>query len=70
MIDVAAFLDRVQRFGLDDDYRVQALKSAMQELLSASPGRVERVLRAMSDATEEPVPSATIQGAFGAPRPA
>ena len=70
MIDIAAFLDRVERHGQADDYRVAALRDALGELSSNSAHRARRVLEALSDRSEEPVPAATIQGAFGAPRPA
>ena len=66
VIDVAAFLDRVQRHRLQDDYRVAALKRALRELLSEETGRAERVLLALSDPTAEPIPAATMQGAAGA----
>jgi len=66
LIDVAAFLDRVQRHGQQDDYRVAALKLAVRELLSEESGRAERVLLAFSDPTTEPIPAATTQGAAGA----
>jgi len=68
VIDVAAFLDRMERHGQADDYRVQALRSALRELLSEEPGRARRVLEALSDHSTEPIAAATIQGAFGAPR--
>jgi hypothetical protein len=68
-IDIAAFFDRLQRHGQDDDYRVAALRAALPELLSAEPGRARRLLEALSDQSEEPVPAAIIQGAFGAPQP-
>ena len=66
LIDVAAFLDRVQRYGQDGDYRVQALKRVIAELSSPEVGRAERILLALSDPTVEAIPAATIQGAFGA----
>lgn len=69
LLDVAAFLDRVQRHGQEDDYRVAALKQAISELSNSEPGRVERILLALSDPSMEPIPAANIQGAFGAPRP-
>ena len=69
VIDVAAFLDRVDRHGQADDYRVAALKQALRELLSDEPGRARRVLESLSDHSSEPIPAAAIQGAFGAPRP-
>jgi hypothetical protein len=69
VIDVAAFLDRMDRHGEADDYRVEALKSALREVMKNEPGRARRVLEALSDHSVEPIPAATIQGAFGAPRP-
>mgnify|MGYP007101543217 CR=1 FL=1 len=66
LLDVAAFLDRVQRHGLTDDFRVRALKEALLELPSDEPGRARRILEALSDPSEEPIPEATMQGAFGA----
>ena len=68
VIDVAAFLDRMERHGQADDYRVQELKRALLEVLKEEPGRARRVLEALSDASVEPIPAAIIQGAFGAPR--
>jgi hypothetical protein len=70
VIDVAAFLDRMERHGQEGDYRVTALKQALLEVLKEEPGRARRVLEALSDHSQEPIPAATIQGAFGAPRPA
>ena len=69
LIDVAAFLDRVQRHGKEDDYRVRALREALAELGSEEPGRARRILESLSDPSEEPVAAATIQGAFGALNP-
>ncbi len=69
LLDVAAFLDRVQRYHQEDDYRVRALKQAIGQLSSGEPGRVERILLELSDPTLEPIPAAIIQGAFGACKP-
>ena len=69
VIDIAAFLDRMERHGQAGDYRVQALKSALLAVLQDGPGRARRVLEALSDPTTAPIPAATIQGAFGAVRP-
>jgi hypothetical protein len=69
LLDVAAFLDRVQRYGQEDDYRVRALQHAIGQLSTAQPGRVERILLELSDPSLEPIPAATIQGAFGAFKP-
>ena len=65
-IDIAAFLDRVQRAGQDNDYRVSALKSALKHLLEQDTNRAKRVLLSLSDPTEEPIPFAPVKGAAGA----
>lgn len=70
LIELAAFLDRVQRHGQDNDYRVAALRQTLAELATAEPGRARRILEALSDPSADPIPAATIQGAFGAPLPA
>ena len=69
VLDVAAFLDRVQRHGQDHDFRVAALRRAIAELASPEPGRARRILELLSDSTSEPIPAATTQGALGAPPP-
>jgi len=69
LLDVAAFLDRVQRFDQESDYRVKALKDAIAILQSETPDRAKRVLLHFSDMTEEPIPEAHTQGAAGAVDP-
>jgi hypothetical protein len=67
LIDIAAFLDRVDRHEGDDDFRIDALGQAIQAMLS--PGdkpRAEAVLRALSDPSTEPIATAPMQGALGA----
>ena len=66
LIDIAAFLDRVQRTGQDGDFRVQALKKALTHLSQNEPTRARDVLLSFSDPTTEPIPKATMQGALGA----
>lgn len=66
LIDLAAFLDRVQRAGQEDDFRVRALKSAIGLLESGEPQRAKQVLLSFSDLTTDPIPKATTQGAIGA----
>ena len=65
-IDIAAFLDRIQRAGQEDDYRVKELKKALKHLLEDDEGRAKRVLLTLSDPTEEPIPVAHGKGAAGA----
>lgn len=66
LIDLAAFLDRVQRAGQEDDFRVQALKKAIGLLSREEPVRARGVLLSFSDPSQEPVEKATMQGAIGA----
>jgi hypothetical protein len=68
LIDLAAFLDRVQRAGQEDDFRVQALKQAIALLQSNEPQRAKQVLLSFSDPSTAPIPKATTQGAIGAHR--
>ena len=69
LIDIAAFLDRLDRHDQAGDYRVAALKDAFAEVGKDGPGRAARVLNALSDQSEQPIEAATVQGAFGAPAP-
>ncbi|MFM7606368.1 MAG: hypothetical protein ACKO8Z_14385 [Prosthecobacter sp.] len=66
LIDLAAFLDRVQRAGQDRDFRVQALKNALTLLSQDKPQRAKEVLLSFSDPSTEPIAKATMQGAIGA----
>lgn len=66
LIDLAAFLDRVQRAGQESDFRVQALKRATLHLGSSEPNRARDVLLTLSDPTVEPIARSTMQGASGA----
>lgn len=68
LIEVAAFLDRVQKAGQDGDYRVQQLKEALHCLSQDEPQRAKNVLLTFSDPTTEPIAKAHMQGAMGAYR--
>ena len=68
LIDLAAFLDRVERHPGEADFRLAGLKKALPILLSDQPGRAKAVLEALSDHSTEPVDAATIQFAYGAPQ--
>ncbi len=70
LIDLAAFLDRVERHPGETDFRLEALQRAIPILLSDQPGRARAVLEALSDPSTEPAEAATIQFAYGAPQPA
>ena len=69
LIDLAAFLDRVQRAGQEDDFRVLALKKALTLLAQDQPHRAKDVLLSFSDPSVEPIAKATMQGAIGAFKP-
>jgi hypothetical protein len=66
LIDIAAFLDRVDRADGRDDFRIKAFRNALGELSGDKPGRAERVLLALSDPTTEPIATATTKAASGA----
>ena len=66
LIDLAAFLDRVQRADQTADFRVQALKNAIALLSLDEPKRAKEVLLSFSDPSVEPIAKATMQGAIGA----
>ena len=68
LIDLAAFLDRVERHSGEADFRLEGLKKALPILLSDQPGRAKAVLEALSDHSTGPVEKATIQYAYGAPQ--
>jgi hypothetical protein len=69
LIDLAAFFDRMDRHTGEDDYRDQALRSALPLLLENRPDRAKAVLDFLSDSSTDMLTSAPFQGAFGAPKP-
>ena len=66
LIDLAAFLDRVERATGEADFRWQALRQALQALSGEGSDHAERVLLAFSDPTTEPIARAPGKGASGA----
>ena len=66
LIDLAAFLDRVDRASGDADFRLEAFKEAMRHLADNQPGRARNVLLSLSDPTTEPIEKAPGKGAVGA----
>lgn len=69
LIDLAAFLDRIDRHSGEDDFRFEALKKAIPVLLSDRPDRARAVLESFSDHSEQLPQTAPFQGATGAPLP-
>ena len=66
LIDLAAFLDRVDRASGPADFRLQAFRHALRCLSENAPGRARNVLMALSDPTTEPIETAPGKGAVGA----
>jgi hypothetical protein len=66
LIDLAAFLDRMDRAEGADDFRIAAFRQALKELEHGKPERAKRVLLSLSDPSVEPLPAATTKAASGA----
>jgi len=66
LIDIAAFLDRVDRGEGEPDFRLAAFRKALDELHRGEPDRARCVLLSLSDPTTEPIPAAPGKGAVGA----
>ena len=66
LIEVAAFLDRMERGSPARDFRLEAFHKALQELHQPGADRARRVLTVLSDPTTEPIPAATTKAACGA----
>ena len=72
VLDIAAFLDRLDRASGADapaDFRVDAIRSALEIALDNSPARAERILKCWSDLTTQPVTHADGKAARGAHPP-
>jgi hypothetical protein len=66
LIDLAAFLDRVERSAGTDDFRLAAFRDALGVLSSREPEKARRVLLAFSDPTTDPIATAPGKSACGA----
>ena len=66
LIDIAAFLDRLDRAEGAADFRLAAFKDALKELAGHQPIRAKNVLLSLSDPTTEPIAAAPGKGACGA----
>ena len=66
LIDIAAYMDRVDRADGETDFRHDVFRKALKALDSGQPDRAEKVLQAFSDPTDDPIPAATTKAACGA----
>jgi hypothetical protein len=68
LIDIAAFLDRLDRAEPDvkNDFRIEAFRNALKILSDDKLDRAKRILESLSDPTMEPIPKAPMKGALGA----
>lgn len=69
VLDLAAFLDRLDRVDgpAPNDFRIAALQEAIAILVDGKDDRVRRIQMRLSDQTTEPIDTAPMQGALGAP---
>lgn len=66
LLEVAAFLDRVGRYGAEDDFRCIALREAAALLVDGKPERARRMLEKLSDPTTDPEIESSGKAALGA----
>ena len=66
VIDLAAFIDRIERATGQEDFRMTAFRTAVGELSKSQSQKARNVLNALSDPTIEPIPAATTKAACGA----
>jgi hypothetical protein len=66
LIELAAFLDRVERAEGKDDFRLKAFRAALTEISGGKKQKAKRVQLAFSDPTTEPIDKATAKAACGA----
>lgn len=66
VLDLAAFLDRLDRAEGQEDHRLRSVRAALLVLAESEPNRVARLLESWSDPTTEPVAVANNQRASGA----
>ena len=64
LLEIAAFLDRVERADGKDDFRLKSFRAALGKLKKKN--KTKAVLLAFSDPTTRPIAKATTKGATGA----
>ena len=66
LVEIAAFLDRVERSNGKDDFRLKAFRVALGKLAKKKKNKAKAVLLTFSDSTTKPIAKATSKGAVGA----
>jgi hypothetical protein len=66
LVEIAAFLDRVERADGVDDFRLRSFRAAITKLNGKKNNKVKDVLLTFSDPTTEPIFKATTKAACGA----
>jgi hypothetical protein len=66
LIELAAFLDRIERADGRDDFRLKAFRAALAGLITGKKQKAKNVLLAFSDPTTKPAAGIAGKGAVGA----
>jgi hypothetical protein len=66
LIEIAAFLDRMERASGKEDFRLKSFRVALAKLDGKKKNRAKNVLLAFSDPTTTPIKKAVGKGALGA----
>ena len=66
LIEVAAFLDRVERARGKDDFRLKAFRQALGTMTKVKKDKASKVLLTFSDPTRKSIAKATTKAACGA----
>jgi hypothetical protein len=66
LIDLAAFLDRIDRSEGPDDFRLKSFRAALKELAAPGEDKARKILLLLSDPTPEPIAQAGAKPASGA----
>ncbi len=71
LLDIASFLDRLDRKEGEPDFRHPAFLKALSAMQNPPEGltRTQAVLESLSDQSSEPLEAATIGFAYGAQKP-
>jgi len=66
LIDIAAFLDRIEQADGEEDFRMASFRKAIGVLSQGEPQKAREVLLTFSDPTTQPIEQAHGKGACGA----